>query len=696
MQEEFVALRVAAGLEGLCYSTLRDRILHHEDDYVIQRRPREGGGRPEVFISVSSLSPAAQQRYRQQKKKEAAAACDAGAPWYVDTEPGWFVQVYRKEYMEAADKVSLLAPILDAGRGEKGELVSRAAQALEVSEREVYRLTKRLLEARAWAKAKEEESGMTRSFQHFLIMSLCRAPVERQTFPSLPEEQKTLIKCIWFDKGFAQNLNSKEQLYRLFSERAAALGWTIPSQKTVARYINYIMQQPEAINAHYLAAHGERAFKNKMLHKGLRDTKSLQVMEFVQGDAHTFDCFVEYTDSSGRKSAIRPVLVAWMDTRSRCVMGQIICKTSSAEVIQQSIIKMIYSEIGGVPKELHIDNGKDFTAERNTGQKRSERSMSFDALKNGLFHELGIECYSRARPYEPWSKGEIERFFRTVCEQFTKLFASYTGTLTGSKTICKRPKDIQRMLERGELLTLEEFAQAFDRYLDQYHHRKHRGLKDAGEEFTTPLEVFRNAERYERANIIPDPELAKIALLPMETATVYNHGIRRFNTEYSDDALEAYVGQRVNIRYNPEDLRVLHVYAQDGHKICDAYDKARLAFGDEEQAAEHIRSQNRRLAAVRSNLEAFTGPDAYREQLEEKARSKSESMVGCMDLDSMTIRKKRAESSVIAFPDDKEFREDKRIKREEQDKAKAFAEIGFIRAMNEDLMKNIAAAQRDE
>lgn len=124
MQEGFVALRVAAELEDLCYSTLRDRILHHEDNYVIQRRPREGGGRPEVFISLSSLSPAAQRRYRQQKKKEAAAACDAGAPWYVDTEPGWFLQVYRKEYMEAADKVSLLAPILEAGRGEKGELVS--------------------------------------------------------------------------------------------------------------------------------------------------------------------------------------------------------------------------------------------------------------------------------------------------------------------------------------------------------------------------------------------------------------------------------------------------------------------------------------------------------------------------------------------------------------------------------------------
>lgn len=236
MQEGFVALRVAAELEDLCYSTLRDRILHHEDDYVIQRRPREGGGRPEVFISVSSLSPAAQRRYRRQKKKEAAAAGDAGAPWYVDAEPGRFIQEHLQEFVEAAVRMGILAPILEARHGEKGELVSRAAQALELSEREVYRFIRRLLEAKAWAKDKEKESGMTRSFQHFLIMSLCRAPAERQTFPSLPEEQRTLIRDILFNQKPA----TKTQLYDVFKEQAMIRNWTIPSKKTVARYVNTI------------------------------------------------------------------------------------------------------------------------------------------------------------------------------------------------------------------------------------------------------------------------------------------------------------------------------------------------------------------------------------------------------------------------------------------------------------------------
>lgn len=696
--ERFISLKEAAGLESICYNTFRDRVLRNKENYTIERRPRENGGKPEVFISVSCLSDAARQRYRrQQKKAEGAARTEPVVPWYVEMEPGRFIHLYRQEYDDAANKVSVLAPILKARREERHDMVKEAAQRFGLTERAVYKHLRRIKEAQEWAERKEQEAERRQSYQYFMAMSLCRPPMERQTFPSLPEEQKALIKSIWFDRGFAQNLNTKEQLYRIFSRKAEQLGWQIPSQKTVARFISSVMQEPDAQHAHYLAAHGERAYKNKLLPKGLRDTKSLKVLEFVQGDAHTFDCFVEYTDTNGNRKAIRPVLVAWIDTRSRCIMGHIICKTSSADVIQQSIIKMIYSDIGGVPQELHIDNGKDFTAERNTGQKRSERTMSFDALVKGLYRGLGIESYSRARPYEPWSKGEMERYFRTVCEQYTKMFESYTGTLTGSRTICKRSKDIGRMLERGELVTMEEFARLFDRFLEEYHHRKHRGLSDAGEEYQTPLEVYRHAERYEKADILPDRELARVMLMPMETATVYNYGIRRFKTSFSDDALAPYIGQRVNIRYDPQDLRMIYVYAQDGRKICEATDKGRLSFHDEEQAAEHIQRQRHRMKEVRDRLEEYVeGGSFYQTQLEEKARAKAESMVGRIDLDSLTVKKtveqRREESKAIPFPDDKEFREGKRQEREEPNIVKTNA---FLLSMYRKALQLDAASEED-
>ena len=45
--------------------------------------------------------------------------------------------------------------------------------------------------------------------------------------------------------------------------------------------------------------------------------QSLQVMEIVQGDEHTFDCWVAYKNPNGKISAIKPKLVAWIDTQEQ-------------------------------------------------------------------------------------------------------------------------------------------------------------------------------------------------------------------------------------------------------------------------------------------------------------------------------------------------------------------------------------------
>lgn len=56
---------------------------------------------------------------------------------------------------------------------------------------------------------------------------------------------------------------------------------------------------------------------------------------------------------------------------------------------------------------------------------------------------------------------------------------SYTGTLTGLKTSDKVSKDIQKMLEAGKLLTLEEFYQKWNEWLHtKYEHTVHSGLKN--------------------------------------------------------------------------------------------------------------------------------------------------------------------------------------------------------------------------
>ena len=88
------------------------------------------------------------------------------------------------------------------------------------------------------------------------------------------------------------------------------------------------------------------------------------------------------------------------------------------------------------------------------------------------------------------------------------------------------------MLERGELLTLEEFFEVWTKWKNEkYHTRKHGGLKEAGEKWLTPIEMFENGPRYEKA--APPREYAAMLLMKADKARVYNFGIKKFGTTYT-------------------------------------------------------------------------------------------------------------------------------------------------------------------
>lgn len=298
----------------------------------------------------------------------------------------------------------------------------------------LYRYVDNILKANAWALKMEKEDGQSRDY--FRALSLCRKPKATATFPSLADEQKALIQNIWFDRRFAANLGTIEMLYEKFEEVAEGRGWeNYPSIKTVARYIKHLMDSRGGESARYLAANGSREWKNKKMLKGKRDATSLKVMEYVVGDEHTFDFWVQWVAPNGKVKAVRPKLVAWMDMRSRAIVGDVACVDANNQTLKESLVKMLYSHPGGVPHILHVDNGKDYTAKTMTGQSRKKRNIDFefDAETVGFYQSIGIEEVGRSLPYQPWDK-PIERFFSTVCSKFSKWFESYTGTLTGSKT----------------------------------------------------------------------------------------------------------------------------------------------------------------------------------------------------------------------------------------------------------------------
>lgn len=685
MPEGFITLEEAAAFEGVKYNTLIQRMKRNPQQYETRQQAREGGGKDQVLIAVASLTAKGRKAWRAAQKVDGRDVIIGKraeeVPWYVEADLNHYIEGHKKAYYEAVELAARVQEFIDYTGPERTAHADRLALGLGVSTPTLYRYTENILKANAWAMKLEREDGQSRDY--FRALALCRKPREKAAFPSLTDEQKALIENIWFDRRFAANLGTIEMLYEKFEEEAQGRSWeSYPSIKTVARYIKHLMDSRGAASARYLAANGTREWRNKMMLKGKRETTSLEVMELVVGDEHTFDCWVQYTAPNGKIKAVRPVLVAWMDLKSRAIIGDVVCVTANGDTLKESLVKMIYT--AGVPKGILIDNGKDYTKKELTGQSRKQRKIvfDFDAETKGFYQSIGIEEVSRALPYQAWVKN-IERFFSTVCSRFSKWFESYTGTLTTSKTEAKRHKDIDGMLERGELLTIEEFYEKWTEWKEtKYHTRKHRGLKDAGEKWVTPGEMFANGPRYQKA--APPREYAAMLLMKGDTARVGPQGITKFGVLYTDYELCYHKDKKVSVKWDADDMSKLYVYTLDGKKICEAVSAEVLSYNEhcsQEALEKHIRSQKRQYRETVDKLDEFTTP--YEQRVEQGRPSDA---VGKLNL---TIKAERG-PKVVSLPVDKEYRSeaaDQRKKRaaarDEFLQAKAGAALAQLRAMNE-------------
>lgn len=652
MPEVYIPLEDAAVLECVGYETMKKRIQRSPQQYQIQQQPRESGGKDQIMVAVTSLSAKARRAYRAAEKTVGRDAVieqrTETRPWYVSADYNEYVESHKRAFYEAVELAARVQDFIEYSGPDKTGYADRYALELGVSAPTLYRYVGNVLEANAWALCLEREDGQNRDY--FRALSLCRKPRDKETFPSLSEEQKAVIQSIWFHADFANNDGTIELLYDAFEAEAERRGWSAyPSVKTVGRYVHYLMELPPAQSARFLAANGTREWKNKMQVKGKRDATTLEVMEYVVADAHTFDFWIQITLPNGKLKAIRPTLVAWEDIRSRRVLGCILCEHSDTQIVKESFIKMCW-QAGCIPKYAHTDNGKDFANRETLGQDRNIRAMDaalMDSEVKGFYLAMGSKGWSRSLPFQPWDK-PIERVFGTFCKRFSRRFASYTGTLTGSKTAGKRRKDVASMLERGELLTAEECLEEMERYLaEDYDKREHDGLKKSGDRWVTPASVWENAEHYNKA--LPPREYAAMLLMKPDRAKVQQQGITKFSTLYTADELAHYIGKWVNIRWDVGDVSRLYVYDLKGKKICEATAAELLEFGDRvsQDALEALhRRKNKQLSEVREFLKEAQKPAAL------CAEDGTPAAVGKFDLMIGHAPKPK----VIALPIDKEYR----------------------------------------
>lgn len=701
MSETYVTLAEAAELEGIKSKTMARRTQRDKENFVTKTEKSGTGGKDVVLVAVSSLSKVARAAWRERERlKELAAEAPPEVaenvkrdiPWYVSVDLDWYIENYKKRYYQAVELGNVIRRFLQYDEGDRTRYAEEYAQKyLGKGYRTLYRYTKAYLEASAWADKLQKEDGS--GYDHFKVLCLCRKPKESGTFPSIKPEVKQVIKNIWFNKDFATNLGTREMLYEKLTAIAKINGWTeLPSYQTVTRYISYMMEDENLKNAWYLAARGDREYKNKVMVKAERNTIDLKVMELVMGDEHTFDCWVSWTAPNGKVIAIKPRLCAWIDIRSRMILGDVICRDANTDILKQSLLKLLYHDAGSAPRYIYVDNGADYVSKEMTGVGRYDRQrLEFDDAAIGFYRSIGIEDYHRALPYYAWVKGNIERSFRTVCDKFTKWFTSYTGTLTGSKTFAKVEKDVQGLLEQGKLLTMEEFYAEWTKWLHEvYQKRVHSGLKKQGETYKTPLSCWENEEHYIKA--VPPKSFATILMMKSEKCFVRNVGIKLSGLTYRSDDLCDYINSYVDVKYDPHDMGTIYIF-REGKKVCEAYAQELLNFisphGVEQKALKvHLARQKNQLKKDRERLEQANVPFT---ELNDQYVGFGKATGGIDLMIGKEPEKKTKASKVVALPTDNTyrsgFRKGAEVEQEPEESSylnsKAESALRLLRAMNE-------------
>lgn len=213
-------------------------------------------------------------------------------------------------------------------------------------------------------------------------------------------------------------------------------------------------------------------------------------------------------------------LFAFVDDHSRLLCGYRWGYSEDTIRLEYALRAGLQSR--GIPAAAYVDNGSAFVSKQ---------------LLSAL-GRLGIRMI-HSPPGEPAGRGKIERFFRTVRDQFlVELDAKLADSDIAAST------------------TIDDVNRWFTAWVEQvYHHQTH---SETGQ---SPLERWRQSAP---TAPIPTPDRLTEAFLWSETRTVTKTAtVNLHGNVYEVDAV--LVGRKVELRFDPFDLINIDVYYQNLH-----------------------------------------------------------------------------------------------------------------------------------
>ena len=290
-----------------------------------------------------------------------------------------------------------------------------------------------------------------------------------------------------------------------------------PSESTVCRFINQLVLQQRLTNNQDMRRY-ERPHINEVW---CGDSSSGPYLKTADGKKH------------------RVYVIALIDDASRFVLGADVFFNDTF-VNLMSVMKSAVSKYGR-PKVFNFDNGAAY----------KNRQMELLVARIG-------SVISYCKPYTPTQKAKIERWFRTLKDQW------------------------MASLDMRDFHTLEELRGSLLAFVKSYNQRPHsslRGMSPQDRFFQEPELIHR----------LPDEQIEASFLLEVERRVSADSVIVIDQTEYEVDY--RFAKQKITLRYTP-DMKDIFVVETDGaltpirllNKHDNAFvkrDKVRLTGGED-------------------------------------------------------------------------------------------------------------------
>jgi len=332
---------------------------------------------------------------------------------------------------------------------------------------------------------------------------------------------------------------------------AASIGAAVPHVKTLQRRL-----EREVDGRVILSRRSGAEAVRRILPPQTRSIADLGALELVNIDGHKWDVFVRFP--AGRIA--RPMMVAIQDVYSRKILAWRIGETESAVQTRLAFADLFRNF--GIPDGCLLDNGRAFASKWITGGAPTRFRFTIRPEDpTGLLTSLGVKIHW-ATPYRGQSK-PIERGFRDLCDHGAK-HPAFAGAYTGNRPDAKPENYGEKAVD------LDVFTRIAGAVIKAHNARIGRRTEAAaGRSFDAAFD-----ESYARRPITrATAEQLRLALLAAEKiSTDRNSGAIAFHgNRYWTDALSAIAGERVVVRFDPDDLAAdIHVYGLDGRFVASA------------------------------------------------------------------------------------------------------------------------------